>query len=177
LPACTSPRGDRIRPIPEPKKKKRKARTHIHPDSSRRTLAFLTSVGFKQSAEESNHSPARPPRSPSPPHAARGVADPQPKAGRDPEHAGRSRASSSPPAPPPCCSLPHWIALRLATRCGLLLVTEAGPRGDGEPLLFASRHSLAFSLSISCYVMCGGAWSPAPRNGSFRRISLSLSLC
>jgi hypothetical protein len=76
LPACTSPRGDRIRPIPEPKKKKRKARTHIHPDSSRRTLAFLTSVGFKQSAEESNHSPARPPRSPSPPHAARGVADP-----------------------------------------------------------------------------------------------------
>jgi hypothetical protein len=78
----------------------------------------------------------------------RGALQTQPKASHEPEHAGRSRASSSPPTPPPCCSLPHWIALWLATRCGLLLVTEAGPRGDDEPLLFASRHSLAFSLSL-----------------------------
>jgi hypothetical protein len=39
-------------------------------------------------------------------------------------------------------------ALRLATRCGLLLVTArlclAGPCGDGEPLLFALVTPFAF---------------------------------
>jgi hypothetical protein len=62
--------------FPSPKRRKEKrAHTYIHPDSSRRTLASLTLD--LSSAEESNHSPAaRPPRSPSPPHAARGVADP-----------------------------------------------------------------------------------------------------